>query len=81
MERLEQKIDNNSKSFQQLNNRVFQLENNFQMFTRIEVHLQGVDLTTIHTECSDEDEVKVKTEVITKQTKAFKIQRISNLFC
>lgn len=30
MERLEQKIDNNSKSFQQLNNRVFQLENNLQ---------------------------------------------------
>lgn len=30
MERLEQKIDNNSKSFQQLNCRVFQLENNSQ---------------------------------------------------
>lgn len=30
MERLEQKIDNNSKSFQQLNSRVFQLENNLQ---------------------------------------------------
>lgn len=30
MERLEQKIDKNSKSFQQLNSRVFQLENNLQ---------------------------------------------------
>lgn len=50
------------------------------MFTRIEIHLQGIDLT-ICTEGSDEDEVKVKTGVITKQTKAFKIQNISNLFC
>lgn len=31
MERLEQKIDNNSKSFQHLNSSVFQLENNSQI--------------------------------------------------
>lgn len=45
------------------------------MFTRIEVHLQGVDLTTIRTEYSEDDEAKVKTGVITKQIKVFKIQK------
>lgn len=50
------------------------------MFTRIEDHLQGVDLTAIRAEGSEEDEVKVKTGVITKQIKVFKIQKIHNLF-
>lgn len=50
------------------------------MFTRIEVHLQGVDLTTIRTEYSEDDEAKVKTGVITKQIKVFKIQKKNNLF-
>lgn len=50
------------------------------MFTRIEVHLQGVDLTTIRTEYSEDDEAKVKTGVITKQIKVFKIQKKNDLF-
>lgn len=45
------------------------------MFSRIEVHLQGVNLTTIRTEGLGKDEVKVKTGVFTKQIKVFKIQK------
>lgn len=52
------------------------------MFTRIEVHYQGVDLTTIRTEGSEEDEVKVKTGVIKKiESRYSKFKKINNLFC
>lgn len=82
-ERLEQKIDNSSKSFQQRNNRVFQLENNLHRQQNIckwiQVHLQEVDWTTIHTEISDK--IEVKTGVVKEQTKVLKIQQIYNLFC
>ncbi|XP_061185873.1 uncharacterized protein LOC133193977 [Saccostrea echinata] len=76
MERFEQKIDSNSKCFQQLNKRVYELENNThrdnKIFIQIEVHLQGVDSTTIQTEVL----VKVEVKVNTNHPKLFKIQKI-----